>query len=582
MTAALPEMPATSRNEVARSLDSALAMCQICTTLGRVGGGDAVASTKESLRWLQPVIDTAIGVVNNFAPLRRVVSRWTINGYAYKCPPRPRSVSMAADYTSWPGLTDRRYSGRHLSRALGDKAPAHPDLEEVVKLFERQQFKRANDTNLLFPFFAQWFTDSFLRTKWEDGEDRHFRENESNHEIDLCSIYGVGEIQARMLRELAGGRLATQVINGEDWPAPLFEEDDTGTLVLAARYRRQPEVDELNPARPGLYSPTNFQRVFAKWSEEDKRLAFAVGLEHGNSTLANIVMNTLFVREHNRTAGIIQAAHPDWDDERVFQTARNVTIVVLLNIVIGDYIVHIAPIGIQLEAVPGMAEKERWYRNNWMAVEFALLYRWHDLIPDTFELAGQTHDAARMTRAHRLVLDAGLDRVLLDASRQYAGKIGLENTAAFLLDATGANVKRLSLAMARACQLPSFNAYRRYYGLKPMANFEELTGETTLAAKLRGLYGEIERLEWFVGLFAEKYGSTSMMGELLVTMVANDAFTQALTNPLLAENVYNADTFSKEGMEIVRATRTLGDLVARNTGIGDAGAMAFEVRTTAA
>jgi prostaglandin-endoperoxide synthase 2 len=381
-----------------------------------------------------------------------------------------------------------------------------------------------------------------------------------------------------MLREGAGGRLATQVINGETWPAPLFEEEN-GEPVLAKRYRRTPEVDELNPARPGLYSSTNFQRVFKGWNPEHKRLAFAVGLEHGNSTMANIVMNTLFLREHNRVAGLIAPAHPDWDDERLFQTARNVTIVELLNIVIGDYIVHIAPIDVQLEAVPGMAEKERWYRNNWMAVEFALLYRWHDLIPDTFQLAGETYESQRMLRAHQLVLDAGLDRVLLDASRQYAGRIGLGNTAAFLLEREGANVKRLSLSMARACQLPAYNAYRRYYGLKPMKSFEELTGDTEKAAKLRALYGDIDRLEWFVGLFAEQYGDASMMGELLVTMVANDAFTQALTNPLLPQNVFNEDTFSKEGMEVIRSTRTLADVIARNTGISDPGQVGFAVRT---
>lgn len=529
----------------------------------------------------KPVLDALVGTINGVAPLRRLVSKWTINGYAYRTPPRPRAVSMASDYTSWPGLTDRRYSGRHLKRASAADAPAHPDLEAVVALFERKVFRPANDTSLLFPFFAQWFTDSFLRTKWEDVDSskRRFRENESTHDIDLCSIYGISETQTRMLREGKGGRLASQTINGETWPAPLFEEVG-GELSLAERYRYVHGKDEDHPGSAGLYSSMNFRRVTARWNDDDKRRAFAVGLEHGNSTMANIVMNTLFLREHNRTAGLLEAAHPDWDDERLFQTARNTTIVVLLNIVIGDYIVHIAPIDVRLEAVPGMAEKERWYRNNWMAVEFALLYRWHDLIPDKFELAGESYPSDRMLRSHALVTTAGLDRVLLDASRQFAGRIGLGNTASFLIDKQGANVKRLSLEMARACELPSYNAYRRYYGLQPMASFEELTGEAHVAARLRELYGQIDKLEWWVGLFAEGYSDLSMMGELLTTMVANDAFTQALTNPLLAKGVFGEETFGSEGLAVIRATRTLGDVVARNTGLSEP--VGFAVRKSGA
>lgn len=530
-----------------------------------------MASLKKKL------LNGIVGIINNTAPLRRFVSKRTINSYAYKTPCRPRAISMAADYTSWPGLTDRRFTGRHLCRPSAGDSPAEPDLEQVVALFERKTFMPATDTSLLFPFFAQWFTDSFLRTKWEEGEDRRFRENESNHEIDLCSIYGVSEVQTTMLRSMQGGRLATQDINGEEWPAPLFERGEDGSHTLAARYRRVAEVDEDRPARPGLYSGPNFRRVSNKWEEHDKSRAFAVGLEHGNSTMANIVMNTLFVREHNRTAGLLQAAHPDWDEERLFQTARNVTMVVLLNIVIGDYIVHLAPIDVHLEAVPGMAEKERWYRNNWMAVEFALLYRWHDLVPDSFELAGTTYPAERMARSHQLVTDAGLDRVLLDAARQKAGRIGLGNTAAFLLAKDGANVKRLSLQMSRSCKLPSYNAYRRYYGLEPVRSFEDLTGERESAARLRELYGDIDRLEWFVGLFAEHYGPASMMGELLTTMVANDAFTQALTNPLLAEKVFNEGTFGKEGMAIIKETRTLAEVIVRNTGITDPAKVRFKV-----
>jgi prostaglandin-endoperoxide synthase 2 len=47
-------------------------------------------------------------------------------------------------------------------------------------------------------------------------------------------------------------------------------------------------------------------------------------------------------------------------------------------------------------------------------------------------------------------------------------------------------------------------------------------------------------------------------------MVALDAFSQALTNPLLSENVFNETTFSLEGMKIIEKTRSLREIVARN------------------
>lgn len=518
-----------------------------------------------------PVKNIIAKVINAIGPLRRLVSKITINRYAYACPPRPRSLSMADDYTTWRGLVDKRFSGRHLPPASGDVAPAHPDIEAVLALFERREFRAAEDTSLLFPLFAQWFVDSFLRTKWEEGDSRSFRENESNHEIDLCQIYGMSEVQTTMLREGAGGRLASREINGESWPPALFEEQD-GALDLAERYRAHPGIGDA-PDLPGLYTRANFERVYRNWSPEQKQAAFAAGLEHGSSTLGNSAMNTLFLREHNRTAGLLAAAHPDWNDERLFQTARNVTMVVLLNIVIGDYIVHIAPVPIQLEAVPGMAEKEGWYRNNWMAVEFALLYRWHDLIPEQFTIGGRTRDGIALTRANALLVESGLGAVLRDASRQPAGRIGLGNTPDFLLD-----VKRLSIEMGRSCHLAPFNAYRVHYGLKPVKTFEALTGDPELAGRLRGLYGSIDRLEWFVGLFAEGYGESEMMGEMLTNMVANDAFTQALTNPLLAKSVYNSGTFGEEGMAIVRETRTLAQVIARNTDIDDPSLFGFEVQ----
>lgn len=54
----------------------------------------------------------------------------------------------------------------------------------------------------------------------------------------------------------------------------------------------------------------------------------------------------------------------------------------------------------------------------------------------------------------------------------------------------------------------------------------------------------------------------------MATMVSFDAFSQALTNPLLAPRIYNEDTFSRAGMEIIEATESLSDIVRRNVPCG--------------
>ena len=505
------------------------------------------------------VIRVAVKIVVAIPPLHHYVNRRLINKFAYAAGLRPRPFSMAAPYTSWRGLTDRRYSGRHLPEAR-DYTGKLPPVDAVTALFQRTEDRRATDTSLLFPFFAQWFTDSFLRTQWKPPAEQDFAHNESNHEIDLCQIYGVSEVQTRMLRAMEGGRLKSQTIHGGEFPVALFEETPSGLAI-------KPEFD-------GLYTPDNFHRVFDGAPDAHKKNAFAVGLEHGNSTVGNTLMNVLFLREHNRIAGVLAQAHPDWDDERLFQTARNVCIVILLKIVIGDYIVHIAPIPFPLMAVPGMAERERWYRTNWIAVEFALLYRWHDLIPSTVTFNGDTRDGSALRRNNAWLFEVGVDRVCQEASQQPAGRIGMGNTADFLLP-----VKHHSLHMARTCALPSYNDYRKHFGKHPAATFEDLTRDREWAAKLSALYGSIDDLEWFVGIFAEGYDENDMMGDLLTTMVANDAFTQALTNPLLAEAVYNADTFAKEGLAIIDATSSLADVIVRNTGLTEKAGLGFTLKT---
>jgi prostaglandin-endoperoxide synthase 2 len=90
---------------------------------------------------------------------------------------------------------------------------------------------------------------------------------------------------------------------------------------------------------------------------------------------------------------------------------------------------------------------------------------------------------------------------------------------------------------------------------------------------LREVYNnKIENVEFYVGLFAEDTVKNSPLPRLILRMVAVDAFSQALTNPLLSKSVFNPTTFSPLGWEVIANTRCLSDILDRTTprGVGAA------------
>ena len=97
-----------------------------------------------------------------------------------------------------------------------------------------------------------------------------------------------------------------------------------------------------------------------------------------------------------------------------------------------------------------------------------------------------------------------------------------------------------------------------------VTRFEQINGDPQVVQGLRKVYGNVDKIEFFVGLFAEESRKHSAVPSLIGRMVALDAFSQALTNPLLSENVFNETTFSAEGMSIIEKTRSLRDIAVRN------------------
>ena len=291
-----------------------------------------------------------------------------------------------------------------------------------------------------------------------------------------------------------------------------------------------------------------------------KRYLYATGLERGNSTIGYTSISTIFLREHNRLCDILRKRYPCWDDDRLFQTARMINIACALKVIIEDYIN--APAGDlgKFKLVPGFADKQRWYRSNRISIEFNLLYRWHGLVPDSIRLANGELPPFEFMYNNALIERCGVETVIGDISTQKAGAMVLHNTPKFLWP-----TELASLTLSRQFKVQPYTAYCDLFGVNRPTSFEELTGDKERAKELENIYTSgVDTVDFMVGLRAEKRPEDRVLGDLMLNMVGFDAFFQALTNPLLAENVYMRQTFSEIGLEIIEQTGSFRVIVKRN------------------
>ncbi len=497
------------------------------------------------------------------------VNEFLINKIVNRARNRPHPWSTRYPYICWSGLTDRTYNARLLppatypaTEALGTRKPP---IADVVALFAADPAgqRRCPKSTCLFPAFAQYLTDGFIRTMMSNtAEDR--RRTTSNHEIDQSPLYGRTEEQTDALRLKSSapgmkGRLKSQQIGGEEFPPFLYGPDDR-------------VKDEFR----GLDLPLGIDHT----TPATRKTLFAVGGDRANANPQVAMMNALFLREHNRLAGLLEVGNPAWDDERVFQIARNIVIVMFIKIVVEEYINHINTSVFKFAADPQVAWKAKWNRPNWMTAEFSLLYRWHSLVPQKLEWNGAAIDGTAMNLNNELLISGGLANAFVQVSANNATELGLGNSADFLVP-----VEAKAIAQARSNDIASYNDYRRAMDMESADDFGDIVGESddpvesarrlALARELDRLYGEPDNVEFYVGLFAEPRNENGPLPDLLLAMVALDAFSQALTNPLLSHHVYGDPenrklAFTPEGLVEIENTKKLRDILVRNaTGTGE-------------
>jgi hypothetical protein len=300
----------------------------------------------------------------------------------------------------------------------------------------------------------------------------------------------------------------------------------------------------------------------------DPSSAVVAGDQRANENVALTAAHTLLAREHNRIVGLLPSTLSD--DER-FEIARRVVGAEMQWI---TYTQFLPAVGVTLPPYRG-------YRTDVdpsLSNEFATVgYRAHSMVHGEIEVEVGDEDVAIPLNDTfgnpNLLRLLGVDAVAegLAQERQYANDEQIDNELRSVMfqvpgPQTGVlDLAALDIQRGRDHGMPGYNAMRVAYGLAPKASFTAITGESTetlpagttiddpvildivsrfddegrpvaagteaatedvvrvvrrstVAARLKAIYGSVDAVDAFVGMSAERHVPGTEMGELELAM----------------------------------------------------------------
>jgi hypothetical protein len=257
------------------------------------------------------------------------------------------------------------------------------------------------------------------------------------------------------------------------------------------------------------------------------------------------MLMTLFAREHNAVCARLASEYPNWDDEELFQRARLVVAALLAKIhtvewtpaiishpttvyalranwfgVAGERIARAFGRISASEVISGIpgAATEHYGVPFSLTEEFTSVYRMHPLLPDDFDLRTAAADAPLAQLGFRALAGPhskeistkyALGDLFYSFGTTHPGAIVLRNYPKFLQeyvrpDGSVIDLASTDLVRIRELGVPRYCEFRRQLHLKAPSSFLELTDDEGLAQEMADLYGDIEKVDLMVGLFAEK------------------------------------------------------------------------------
>jgi hypothetical protein len=311
----------------------------------------------------------------------------------------------------------------------------------------------------------------------------------------------------------------------------------------------------------------------------------------GNFWVGLGLLHTLFSLEHNAICDRLRAEYRTWSDDQIFERARLVNAALMAKIhtvewtpaiiahpttelamranwwgLVGEKVTtRFGRLGSSevMSGIPGSPTDHHGVPYS-LTEEFVAVYRMHPLLPDDFTFRSVENDevlrdltfpeiGALQTRSR--LEEFGPANALYSFGRSHPGAITLHNYPRFLQhfdrpDGTLIDLAATDLLRIRERGVPRYNEFRRRFHKNPVRSFEELTGDEERADELRKVYGDLERVDLMVGLYAEPlpkgFGFSDTAFRVFILMAS-----RRLKSDRFFTIDYRPDVYTPEGFEWV-------------------------------
>ena len=282
-------------------------------------------------------------------------------------------------------------------------------------------------------------------------------------------------------------------------------------------------------------------------------------------------LQTLFVREHNRQVDLLKVAHPDWTGDQLYEQARAIVTAEIARITYNEFLPHLLG-----------ANAIKPYRGYNPSVDASLTEEFagaafrlgHSIVSanleKTDEQGNQIGDAVSLKDAFfqdpaDFAADSGADGLLRHLSNDVSNALDVhivDDLRNFLFGpSAGLDLAAINLQRGRDLGLGTLNETRAALGLKTYTSFSEITSDPATAAALQAAYGDVNKVELWIGGLAEDHVAGAMVGQTFRVIIA--AQFSALRDG--DRYWYQNQGFDPATLREIEST-TLSSLILKNTG----------------